>query len=40
MKRNGAITVFQEHETEIGVKMLTYNGIHADLLPALCVSTD
>jgi hypothetical protein len=34
MLRNGAITKFQEHETEKGVKMLTSNGIHADLLPA------
>jgi hypothetical protein len=35
-----AIRNFKEYETELGVKMLTSNGIHTDLLPALCISTD
>ena len=31
---------FKEYETEIGVNMLTPNGIHTGLLPASCISTD
>jgi len=35
-----AITKFQEYETELGVEMLICCGIHTDLLPAWCISTD
>ena len=35
-----AITNFKEYETELGVKMLTSNGIDTDLLPAWRIPTD